>query len=101
VVYSSPDTWQKKRISDCGSSVSFYTQFRVSRTVCGAQFRLLAPGPRDCFRSECCTGGESVAASRMNSSFHLKTTSTTSPSRPQFPFMNVMTRPAIEPYLPV
>jgi len=60
------------------SSVSFVLVLvlfsGVSRVVCSAHLRLRR-GPPDCFHSQCCTGGESVAASRVNSflaSTHLK-----------------------------
>jgi len=36
--------------------------------VCGDRFRLRTRGPRGCFRSECRTGGKSVAAPRVNCS---------------------------------
>jgi len=34
--------------------------------VCGTHLRLLAPWTTGCFRSECCTGGEPMAAPRVN-----------------------------------
>jgi len=52
-------------------SCSVLYSFGEPRVVCGTHLPLLAPrGSRGCFRSECCTGGESVAAPRMNCSLH-------------------------------
>ena len=34
--------------------------------VCGSLSACLRHGPRGCFHSECCTGGESMAASSVN-----------------------------------
>jgi len=59
------------RLNRLGSSVSFIlgfcTPFGVSRVVFGAPISAcLHRGPHVCFRSECCTDVESMAAQRMN-----------------------------------
>jgi len=51
------------------SLVSLYslcTPFGVSRVVCSAHRRLLAPGPSDRFHCGCFIDGVSMAASRVN-----------------------------------
>jgi len=58
--------------NDCDTNASFsliYLRFcipfRVSRVICRVQ--LTQRGPCDCFPSECCTGGESMAVPRTYS----------------------------------
>jgi len=53
--------------------VSFYSLLYIFRSVTSGLRRpsplTLGRGPRGDFRSECCTGGESMSASRVNCYF--------------------------------